>query len=201
MDFMSSQNREVPHLLAIYGSPRKGGNTDILLNHFLEGVSGSDYTVDRVYLRDLRFSPCTECDGCATTGVCVIHDDMDALYRKLLECNRVVLAFPVFFLGPPAIAKAFIDRAQALWVRRFVVGNNIEKGEGNRKGFFLSLAGFRGSGRIFSCSISIVRAFYAACGIRYTGELIMNGVDKKGDVKRNPELLGMAIETGRKFIM
>lgn len=191
---------EAPRLLAIYGSPRKGGNTDILLDHFLEGVSSSNYVIERVYLRDLHFSPCTECDGCVETGKCIMHDDMDDLYAKLLEDERVVFAFPVFFLGPPAIAKAFIDRAQALWVRRFVIGVDIEKRERYRKGFFLSLAGFRGSVRIFSCSISIVRSFYAACGIRYTGELTLNGVDRKGDIERNSELLEMAKEAGRRFV-
>jgi multimeric flavodoxin WrbA len=199
-----ASHREAPHLLAIYGSPRDGGNTDVLLDHFLKGVSDSNYAIERVYLRNLQFSPCTECEGCAKTGECIIHDDMDDLYAKLLEDERVVLAFPVFFLGPPAIAKAFIDRAQALWVRRFVLGaglkdNEIKRGKGDRKGFFLSLAGFRGSGKIFSCSISIVRAFYAACNIRYTGELTMTGVDRKGDIERHPELLEMAVEAGRRF--
>lgn len=191
----------MPHLLALYGSPRKGGNTDVLLDQFLVGASGSKYVIERMYLRDLRFSPCTECDGCAKTGECTVHDDMDLLYGKLLGHERVVLAFPVFFLGPPAITKAFIDRAQALWVRRFILGMGPVKGGVVRRGFFLSLAGFRGSGRIFSCSISMVRSFYAACGIRYAGELTMNGIDHRGDVEKHPDLLERAVEAGRGFVL
>ena len=135
-------------MLAVYGSPRKGGNTSTLLDYFLEGVGGAGeppgaagYRIERVHLRDLSISHCTECGGCAKTGVCVIRDDMSGYYDKLLSFERIVMALPVFFLGPPAIAKAFIDRAQSLWVRKYVLGIKPERspdGGAKRKGYLLS---------------------------------------------------------------
>ncbi len=189
-----------PRLLAIYGSPRKGGNTEVLLDYFLEGVSASTYHVERVYLREYNFSHCTECDGCAKTGHCIVQDDMQSLYDKLLDYERVVISFPVFFLGPPALTKAFIDRGQALWIRKYVLGIKPGKPGVERKGFLISLCGFRGSGKIFSCNISIVRSFFVACGIKYAGEIVENGIDHRGDVDRHPLLKSRALQAGRDFV-
>ncbi len=120
----------IGNLLAVYGSPRKGGNTSLLLDYFLEEVTG--YSIERVHLRDLTLSPCAECGRCRETGVCVIQDDMRGYYDKLLTCDRMVIALPVFFLGPPAVAKAFIDRAQSLWIRKYDLGIKAEGVEQRR---------------------------------------------------------------------
>ena len=209
----------VGNLLAVYGSPRKGGNTSILLDYFLEGVaagiracgepSGAGWNIERVYLRDLALSPCTECGRCRETGVCVIQDDMSGYYDKLLSFERIVMAFPVFFLGPPAIAKAFIDRAQSLWIRKYVLGIKPEGpksrrgqvGTVERKGFLISVGGFKGSGKIFDCNRSIVKAFFLSCGVKYAGELLFPGVDRFGDIESVEGAAGMAREAGTHFAL
>jgi multimeric flavodoxin WrbA len=104
---------------------------------------------------------------------------MQPVYDKLLSCERVLFALPLFFLGPPALAKSFIDRGQALWVKKYVLGDR-QKGP-VRKGFLFSVCGFKGEG-LFACNISIVRAFFSACGIRYTGQLLVSGVDRSGEI-------------------
>jgi multimeric flavodoxin WrbA len=210
------------NLLAVYGSPRKGGNTSLLLDYFLEGVEGAGagaaphgasrtagYRVERVHLRDLALSHCTECGRCRETGVCVIRDDMRGYYDKLLSCERIVMAFPVFFLGPPAVAKAFIDRAQSLWVRKYALGIKPEGigqqrgpgGGGERKGFLISVGGFKGSERIFDCNRSIVKAFFMSCGVKYAGELLIPGVDIFGEIKNVKGAADRAREAGKAFAL
>jgi hypothetical protein len=192
----------VGNLLAVYGSPRKGGNTSLLLDYFLDGVAA--HRIERVYLRDLALSPCVECGRCRETGVCVIQDDMGGYYDKLLSCDRIVMALPVFFLGPPAIAKAFVDRAQPLWIRKYVLGIKPQRstvGGGERKGFLLSGGGFKGSGKIFDCNRSIVKAFFMSCGVKYAGELLFPGVDRYGEIANMEGAAGRAREAGKSFAL
>jgi len=186
-------------LLAIYGSPRKKGNSDALLDFFLEKIDASTTAVERLYLRDMRFSYCTECGGCDKTGRCVLQDDMQPVYEKLLSCERIVFALPVFFLGPPALAKVFIDRGQALWVKKYILGEKQEKSGCVRRGFLLSVSAFKGNEKIFACNISIVRAFFAVCGVKYAGEYLLDGVDRFGDI-RQPMIEGRMQEILEEFM-
>lgn len=188
------------NLLAVYGSPRKGGNSSIFLDYFLQGAENSSGDIERVYLRELNFSPCTECGRCQKTGICVIQDDMVPLYDKLLNYDRLVISCPVFFLGPPAISKAFIDRVQSLWSRKYLLGIDPNPRDAEKNGFFLSVGGFKGSDKIFSCNRSIVRAMFTTCGFRYAGELLFSGIDHFGDLERRDDIKKAAIKAGRDFV-
>ena len=184
-------------LLALYGSPRKGGNSDDLLDGFLEGTR--DCGIERIYLRDLHIAPCSECAGCSKTGMCVVRDDMQLLYPMLLEYDRVVMSFPVYFLGPPALTKGFIDRGQALWIRKYVLGIKPEREGIERKGFLLSVGGFKGTDRIFRCNIVVARAFYATCGLSHAGEVLESGIEGPGDARNSADLMRRAREAGGRF--
>ena len=72
------------NVLGIFGSPRRGGNTDLLLEEALRGAEKEGAKVERLYLSDSTISPCKECHGCDNTGNCVILDDMQRIYPKLL---------------------------------------------------------------------------------------------------------------------
>jgi multimeric flavodoxin WrbA len=186
-------------LLAIYGSPRKGGNSDTLMDYFLEGVESSQYRTEQVYLRDLNILPCSGCKGCEKTGRCVLKDDMVGLYEKLSHYERIVIAFGVFFLGPPGMVKTFIDRVQALWVRKYILGA-VNEDRTRRKGFLLSVAGYKSGESIFSCSVAIVKAFYSACGFRYSGALLYPGIDGHDDMKGREDIKKEALKVGSTFV-
>ena len=188
------------NLLAVYGSPRRGGNSSVLLDYFLQGTGSTAGNIERVYLRELKFSPCTECGRCEKTGTCVIQDDMIPLYDKLLNYERLVISCPVFFLGPPAIAKAFMDRVQSLWNRKYILGVDPNPRGVEKKGFLLSVGGFKGSEKIFSCNRSIVRAIFTTCGFRYAGELLFSGIDHFGDIERRDDIKRAAFKAGRDFL-
>jgi multimeric flavodoxin WrbA len=94
-------------VLGIFGSPRRGGNTEILLEEALKGAEKEGAEVERLHLTDFAITPCKECHGCDKTGNCVILDDMQKIYPKLLEADVIILASPIFFYGLTAWASIF----------------------------------------------------------------------------------------------
>jgi len=99
-------------VLGVVGSPRKGGNTDILVDEVLRGARDAGADVERIFLNDLEIRPCqAECsDYCRKTGDCKINDDMSQIYDKLFDSDALVLGTPVYWYGPSAQLKAFMDR-------------------------------------------------------------------------------------------
>lgn len=97
-------------VIAIVGSSRKGGNTDVLVDKVLEGVEKFDIETEKVYLSDMNFKGCIGCEGCRKTYECVIEDDMQILYKKLDEACGIILGSPTYFYNVSSIMKAFLDR-------------------------------------------------------------------------------------------
>lgn len=97
-------------ILILCGSPRKGGNSDILCDQFAKGAQEMGHSVEKVYLRDLKIGNCTACYGCRGTARCVQKDDMDALLARIVEADVLVLATPVYFYTMSAQMKTMIDR-------------------------------------------------------------------------------------------
>jgi len=95
------------NILAIYGSPRRKGNTSLLLQKAVEGARDAGAQVDEVVLRDLKMSPCLEIYGCLKTGRCAIKDDFQAVYDQIVECQGLILASPIFFYTVSAHTKGF----------------------------------------------------------------------------------------------
>ena len=188
-------------VLAFPGSPRKKGNSEILMEAVLDGVRRAGGNPEIIRLCDLNISPCISCGGCDKTGKCVVEDDMTPLYDKILSVNRFVLASPIYFYGITAQAKAFIDRTQALWNRKRILqrqGAWVDNPE--RKGFFISVAATRGA-KIFEGAVLTMRYGYDAMGIQYAGDFLVSGPDKRSDMAKNEAKLAEAKEAGRNFIL
>lgn len=186
-------------ILAINGSPRKGGNTDILLGEFLRGAAKAGGQSEVIEVRSLRIVPCHECLFCYRDGVCIIDDDMKGIYDKLLASEAVVLASPIFFYGVTGWAKALVDRAQALWARKYILKDPIFGPDESRKaGFFLSVGGTKGE-RMFEGAILTAKYFFDALHARYDGELLFRKVDEKGEILKVPEALTRAYAAGEKL--
>ena len=98
------------HVLGIVGSPRIGGNTDILVDQVLNGAKEAGASVEKVILNKLEIKPCQACDSCYKTGSCMQKDDMETLLNKMLESDVWVLGTPIYWWGPSAQFKAFLDR-------------------------------------------------------------------------------------------
>jgi len=178
------------------GSPRIKGNTDLLLDEALKGAQSQGAEVEKIIVDNLNISPCREYYGCLRDGNCVIRDDMDGIYPKLLEADGVIVASPIFFYGLTSQVKALIDRCQALWATRYVLKQN-PSGSG-RKGAFIAVGATKGQ-KLFEGSILTVKYFFQAIGVDYTAELLVRGVDKKGEIGEHPTALADAFELGSRL--
>ncbi len=98
------------NVLIFSGSPRKKGNTEILIENVVNGISEAGSTCEVVRLAEQKIHPCIGCGGCEKEGNCVIDDDMQNLYKKIAVADRIIIASPIYFYGVTAQTKAFIDR-------------------------------------------------------------------------------------------
>ena len=191
---------EALKVLGIFGSPRKEGNTEILLEEALKGAEMEGAEVERIRLSDLNIIPCKECLKCFERGECIILDDMQGIYPKLLEADIIILASPIFFYGITAWAKALVDRCQALWARKYVLQNRSMDKEGRRrKGFFISVGGTKGQ-KVFEGAILTIKYFFDVLNADYVGELVFRGIDAKGDILKQPDSMQQAFEAGRRLV-
>ena len=99
------------NILILSGSPRKNGNTDLLVEAFAKGASEKHH-VEVVSVHDYKVNPCMGCNACFTSegNACVQNDDMSVIYSKLSNADMLVIASPVYFYGLSAQLKAIIDR-------------------------------------------------------------------------------------------
>jgi len=187
-------------VLGLFGSPRRGGNTELLLEEALKGAESEGAEIERVYLTDYTITPCKECHGCDQTGNCVILDDMQKIYPKLLKADIIILASPIFFYGVTAWAKALIDRSQALWARKYLFKDpSLGKGGKKRKGFLISVGATKGQ-KVFEGAILTAKYFFNVLNAEYVGELLFRGIDGKGDILKEKGALEQAFEAGRRLV-
>jgi len=97
-------------VLGILGSPRVGGNSDILLDQALAGAREAGAEVEKIVLSKKKISGCLDCEKCNETGVCVIKDDMLEIHKKILKADTVIHSVPLYFWAMTAQMKAYLDR-------------------------------------------------------------------------------------------
>jgi len=98
------------NVLGILGSPRSGGNSDVLLEQALAGARDVGAKVEKVVLCQKKISGCLDCGKCNEKGICAIKDDMPEIHKKILEADTVVHSVPVYFWAMTAQMKAYLDR-------------------------------------------------------------------------------------------
>lgn len=182
------------YLIAIYGSPRENGNSDILLDEALKGVS--EY--EKIFVRELNIQPCSGCRSCDTTGKCIIKDDMTTIYKKLEICNRLIVSSPIYFCGLPAQLKALIDRSQCYWARKYLLKLKVEnqKLKSRKLGVFIAVSATKNR-KLFLGAKYTIKYFFDVYNVRYFDELIVTGIDKKGEVLKSEFALKKAYQLGK----
>ncbi|MFC1981040.1 flavodoxin family protein [Chloroflexota bacterium] len=183
-------------VLGIMGSPRIKGNTDLLLDEALKGAQSQQAEVEKIVVDKLKIAPCREYYGCLKDGNCVIRDDMDEIYPKITDADIIIVASPMFFYGPSAQIKALIDRCQALWARKYVLKQ--KPANSARKGAFIAVGATRGE-KLFEGSILMIKYFFQAVDVEYTAELLIRGVDARGEIKEHPAALSDAFNLGQRL--
>lgn len=185
----------MPEVLAIYGSPRRGGNTATLLDECLRGVAEWMPNIEKLVLRDLQITPCLELYACARGKECPLKDDFVWVGEKLAQADLIILASPIMFYTVSAHVKALMDRCQAFWVRKHWLGQPINPDKPIRKGVFISAGASQGK-LLFQGAILTVKYFFEALDVELCATLCYRGLDYKGDVLKHPEYLREAYELG-----
>jgi multimeric flavodoxin WrbA len=189
---MEREVLQMTQVLILKGSPRPKGNSAVLAEQVRAGAEGAGAKVESVYLHGLDIQPCDGCYFCEGTGVCVIEDDMQALYPKLRRADAIVIASPVYWFTYSAQVKLCVDR----WVALETPDGN-ELG-GKKIGIVLTY----GDTDIFtSGGINAIHSFQSMFG--YIGAEIVGYVygtgDKPGEVKDQPELMERALKLGQQL--
>jgi multimeric flavodoxin WrbA len=186
-------------VLAVLGSPRRNGNTDTIATEFLRGAASAGFEPKFMVPTDLGISPCDGMNQCFETGRCVIKDGMNAIYEDVLSATHIVIATPVYFMGPPGTLKSFIDRFQAVWAR-FEILKEPRPAVAGRKGFAIVAGATPEEGKMYRPTISIIKAFFNVTGFSYAGEMIAAGLDDGVEAGERRDLLSRAFEAGRTFV-
>jgi multimeric flavodoxin WrbA len=176
-------------VLGILGSPRRHGNTAILMEAFLEGARGSGAETILLDAAALDISGCSSCNACQDTGTCVMDDDMAKVYDSIRRADVVVLGTPLYFSGMSSQLKAVIDRCQCLW-------QNARQGKGltDKRGYLLCVGAMENAN--FRNVISEVRSFYKGVGLTYAGEITVAGVESENDILLRTDDLALAHRMG-----
>ena len=184
-------------VLGIYGSPRKGGNTDLILDKILEGSHAAGAETNAIYVRRLKIDGCLECGSCDETGECVIQDDMQSVYPLLQAADIIFLASPNFFYNVTAQVKLLIDRSQAMWSKRL-----LEKTPEQRrtydsgKGYLICIGATKGKNLFVGVELT-VKYFFDALDMTYEGGLLIDRVEAKGEILEHPDVMDRAFELGK----
>jgi multimeric flavodoxin WrbA len=186
------------NIIAFCGSPRKNGNTELLLKETVKGIEDAGSTVQIFYLNVMNIKACQDCGGCNETGTCVFEDDMDLIYDAIRKADRIILASPIFFFALSAQAKLMIDRCQSFWCEKYLLKKPVEAGKFGRKGLLLLVGGMKKDIGVTS-SEACAKAFFRTISIPEHDTLFYLKVDQKGDILQHPTALKDAYEAGKKL--
>lgn len=173
-------------VLILSGSPRRGGNSDLLCDQFLKGAAEAGHTVEKIFLGAKRISPCKACYYCKKSGgVCAIHDDMEEILNQMQAADVIVMASPVYFYSIDAQMKALIDRCVARWT------------EMPGKEFYYIMTAAEDSATVMDCTLACFRGF-ASCleGAKERGVIEGKGVYEAKEIQGHPAM-SKAYEMGR----
>jgi len=185
-------------IVAFNGSPRPGGNTEVLLEEALKPLREAGHEITLFKLNFLDFKPCQDCGGCTKTGICIHLDAMTNIYAAIREADRIILASPIFFYSLSAQAKAMVDRCQAFWCEKYLLKKIIPAGPHGRKGLLLLVGGMKkDDGR--QCAEAVAKGFFRTCSVPEHETLFYGSVDAKGDVQKHPTALKEAYEAGKRL--
>ncbi len=189
-------------VIAFNGSPRKGGNTEILLVESIRGVNDQGGDVTTYNLDSLNLRPCLNCGKCDNEGLCVVKDDMQTIHQAIRSADRIIVSSPIFFFSVSAQIKIMIDRCQAFWAEKYVHKKPVPPGTFGRKGLLLLVGGMKKNERNvgFQCAEATVRAFFRTINVQEHVTLAFDAIDKKGAIKDHPMALHDAYEEGKRLV-
>ena len=187
------------NVIAFMGSPREGGNTELLLKEVFRGIEISGFNARVFTLNTMTIMPCQNCGGCDETGICIYEDDMTQIYEAIRTCDRIILASPIFFSALSSQTKVMIDRCQAFWCEKYLLKKPIPSGPYGRKGLLLLVGGMKKEIGMqgMQCAERSARAFFRTVNVPEHRTLSYTGIDEKGAILKHPSALKDAFEAGK----
>lgn len=180
-------------VLGLLMSPRKGGNSDVLLDAALDAAQKNGAITEKIVVNDLKFVPCQGCLKGSDQGRCIIEDDFQEIYDAVLRADSIIAAGPIYFGSISAQFKMLIDRFQCYWSAKYAkktISDSIAKHGGlicvqasKRKDFFENAK-------------AIVRNFFATLNIEYCCEVFVSGLEAKGMVREDAGCIEKAAVMG-----
>jgi len=190
-------------VLGIGGSPRKGGNSDILLKRLLKGARDEAVATEEIQLRDYQFQGCTGCERCRKDGRCTgLQDGMQLIYPKIREASGLVVISPIYSYNMTALMKAFIDRLYSFY--NFTDERpghwSSQLADQGRKAV-IAVVGEQASREAGGMDLTLetMRRSIKALGYEITDELPVLGIFHKGKVREYPQVLEQAEALGRRL--
>lgn len=187
------------NIVAFCGSPRKNGNTELLLKEAVKGIEDAGRSVKIYNLNIMNIKPCQNCGGCNENGECIFRDDMDQIYDAIRSAHRIILASPIFFFALSAQTKLMIDRCQCLWIEKYILKKKIDGGRLGRRGLLLLVGGMKKDIGM-TCADACARAFFRTVSVPEHSVLSYMGIDEKGTILSHPSALKEAYEAGKQLV-
>jgi len=172
-------------VIGISGSPRKDGNTELLVREALKPFYEKGWEVTEFFLSSKTINPCMGCETCIGTGTCAIEgDDMELFLNELEDCNALIIGSPVYYRNVTAQLKALFDRSFVFNSRKLLAG---------KPGGAIAVG--RGEGGGQSLVLSIIHNYYLSSGALCV-PCEINGLsaraDKPGDILKQENRLRQA---------
>ncbi|MBN1291760.1 MAG: flavodoxin family protein [Candidatus Latescibacteria bacterium] len=179
-------------ILGVVGSPRKNGNTHVLVSGILDGAKTVGAFTDILFLGDKNIKECNGCHVCWQGKQCSKNDDMNGLYPKIIDSDIIIFGTPVYWYGPTALMKGFIDR--------FVYFNSPEnRKEISGKSAVLVIPYEEDNPETAVPLVTFFEKSLSYLEMNIHGKIIVPGVTEKGEIKEKPIILQEAFELGKKL--
>lgn len=182
-------------VLVIVGSPRRGGNTEIVLGRMAGVLEGGGCRVDRIYLNEINMRGCQGCMSCKKTGDrCVQQDGMTPVYDLIQSSDLVLMGTPVYLLDVSGQFKLFVDRCFAFWERTYQ--GRIRPGKTAVLVTVLGQDNLRLGSGVAERYAGLFRGF----GFSRVECLVLPGVNSRGAMLRRGDYLEAAGELARRLM-
>jgi multimeric flavodoxin WrbA len=172
-------------ILSLIGTPRKGSNTDLLVDQILKGSKRGKHTTQKLYLYDYEILPCRDCRDCKKGQyLCTLDDEMKKIYPKMEKADLIIFGTPNYWNGPTGKMKLLIDR-----MRPFVPSRKLK----GKKWVVVSPSAE--GPRSCKLLVEMLRLSFDYLGMKFAGKVLVKAYEK-GEIKKNPKALKETFEFG-----
>ena len=183
---MPNENK---HVLGIVGSPRRGGNTETLVDTILASAVDQGAISEKVILNDLNIAPCQACNSCQQIGSCIHEDDMVQLLVLMEKSDVWVLGTPIYWWGPTAQFKTFVDRWYGVDQRKF---------QGKQIIAAIPMGGY--DDQYARHTIGMIKDICNYLGMKYIETIVAPGMNGRGSVRESTRAIELARAAGMRIM-